>query len=409
MTLLPKFALIHRAERIELTLLLFLHGMALASWFVPMGMVLETAGLQWLIPMAFAASAIAALLSPLFFGAMADRSVPPIRVLRWLSFASSFFACAVGWGILQGYPGWMIWIAIQLQSLLSVPTTSLTSSIVLSRLSHSHSQFGSIRAWGTIGWMAGCWLVSLLQLDNHPTVFLGSAGLWVILGFFTLLLPVGATLLAAQQPMTLRERFGLDALALLVHPGHRVVFLTATMVAVPFAAFYPYTPAHLSDLGLKRTSAWMSLGQVLEVVVLFAIGAILIRYGFRLVILLGLFFGILRYSLYAFDAPIAVLAGIALHGFAYTFIYISAQLYLAARIEISWRTRGQALLSTMTGGIGNLVGYLLTGGWLAVCQNDGAPSWTVYWLGLCGLVVLVTVYFVRNDLDRQSLRARAHE
>lgn len=73
-------------EGIELTALLFLHGMALASWFVPMGAVLESAQLRWLIPFAFAASATAALLSPLFFGAMADRSVPPIRVLRWLQY-----------------------------------------------------------------------------------------------------------------------------------------------------------------------------------------------------------------------------------------------------------------------------------------------------------------------------------
>jgi nucleoside transporter len=401
--LLPKFTLIHRSERIELTLLLFLHGMALASWFVPMGMVLEAANLRWLIPFAFAASAIAALLSPLFFGAMADRSVPPIRVLRWLSFGSAFFAFAVGWGILERYPGWLIWIGIQLQSLLSIPTNSLTGSIVLSRLSHSHSQFGSVRAWGTIGWMVGCWLVSLLHLDQQPVVFLGSAGLWVVLGLFTLMLPVENGLPEAQKPLTLRERFGLDALALLIHPGHRVVFLTVAMISVPFAAFYPYTPAHLSDLGLQRISAWMSLGQVVEVGVLFAIGAILSRFGFKRVIAIGLICGILRYALYAFDTPWGVLTGIALHGFAYTFIFISAQLYLAERIKVQWRTRAQALLSMMTGGIGNLVGYLLTGGWLAVCEADGVTSWTVYWLGLTSIVALVMVYFVRSDLSSNRM------
>jgi len=54
-------------------LLLFVHGMALAAWFVPMGGVLESIEQPLLVPYAFAASAIAALLSPLFFGAMADR------------------------------------------------------------------------------------------------------------------------------------------------------------------------------------------------------------------------------------------------------------------------------------------------------------------------------------------------
>jgi MFS family permease len=135
----------------------------------------------------------------------------------------------------------------------------------------------------------------------------------------------------------------------------------------------------------------------MEVGVLFAIGAILTRWGFKRVIAMGLFCGILRYLLYAFDTPWAVLAGVLLHGFAYAFIYISTQLYLAERIKVQWRTRAQALLSMMTGGIGNLVGYLLTGGWLVACETDGVTAWTIYWLGLCSLVVLVMVYFVRSD------------
>lgn len=389
-------ALIKRSERLELTILLFLHGMSLAVWFVPMGTVLEGARLRWLIPLAFASSAIAALLSPLFFGALADRSVPPIRVLRWLSVGSAFFALAVGWGIREGSPPWLIWIGIQMQSLLSVPTNSLTGSIVLSRLSQSHSQFGSIRAWGTIGWMAGCWLVSWLLLDKQPGAFVLSAGLWVVLALFTLRIPVGTTLPVATSPLTLRERFGLDALTLLIHPSHRVIFLTAAFVAIPFAAFYPSTPAHLSDLGLERTSAWMSLGQVFEVGVLFAIGTMLTRWGFKRVIALGLSCGIFRYLLYACDTPWAVLSGVAMHGFAYTFTYISTQLYLAERIAVQWRTRAQALLSMMTGGIGNLVGYLLTGSWLTACEYDGKPAWTAYWLGLCLGVSLVMIYFLRN-------------
>jgi MFS family permease len=147
----------------------------------------------------------------------------------------------------------------------------------------------------------------------------------------------------------------------------------------------------------------MSLGQVVEVGVLFAIGAILSRFGFKRVIAIGLICGILRYALYAVDTPWGVLTGIALHGFAYTFTYISAQLYLAERVKVQWRTRAQALLSMMTGGFGNLVGYLLTGGWLAVCETEGVTSWTVYWLGLTSIVALVMVYFVRSDLSSNRM------
>lgn len=390
-------------ERIELMALLFLHGMALAAWFVPMGSVLEAAQLRNLTPFAFASSAVAALLSPLFFGAMADRSVPPLVVLRWISLGTALLAATVAWGIASQWNQWLILLGIQLQSLLSVPSTSLTGSIVFSRLSNSQRQYGSIRALGTLGWMTGCWLVSLLYIDASPRAFQISALLWIALSIYTLLIPKGTITASASGRLTLRERFGLDALSLLRNPEHRVIFVTAALIAIPFAAFYPYTPAHMSDLGLQRTSALMSLGQVAEVGVMFAIGAILSQWRLKWVILTGLFCGVLRYALYAVNAPIPVLTGVCLHGLAYTFTYISAQIYLAKRIDAAWRTRAQALLSMMTGGIGNLIGYLCTGGWLHFCSIDGQENWSLFWSGLSGLVFCVFVYFSLSYRGREKL------
>jgi nucleoside transporter len=383
-------------QRLELMALLFVHGMALASWFVPMGAVLKSAELGSFTPFAFAASAIAALMSPLFFGAMADRAVPPIRILRWVSLGTAILVAGTAWAIEDQWNGWSVLLLIQLQSLLSMPTTSLTGSIVFARLANSQRQFGAIRALGTAGWMVGCWLVSLFLYDTSPRAFYLSSLLWLGLSAYTLLLPNGQLSITATGRMSLRERFGLDALSLLKIRDHRVIFATATLVAIPFAAFYPYTPAHMSDLGLQRTSAWMSLGQVIEVAVMIFIGGILARWSLKWVIVTGLVCGILRYVLYAQDAPVALVIGVCLHGLAYTFTYISAQIYLAEKIEAAWRTRAQALLSMMTGGIGNLVGYLLTGSWLSFCQNGELENWPLFWGGLSGLVLLVTVYFLRS-------------
>lgn len=391
-------------ERAELMALLFLHGMALSAWFVPMGSVLQAAGMKELVPFAFAASAIAALLSPLFFGAMADRSVPPLRVLRWISVGGAILALAVAWAIESRANHAVVWLGIQLQSLLSVPTNSLTGSIVFSKIARSHHRFGAIRAMGTAGWMTGCWLVSWLHLDALPSVFQMSAVLWIILAGFTWLIPQGEVIATASQRLTLRERFGLDALSLLKIHDHRVIFATAALVAIPFAAFYPYTPAHMTDLGLKRTSAWMSLGQATEVFVMIAIGGILSRFSLKSIILAGLVFGVARYILYAMDSSPALLSGVALHGMAYTFTYISTQIYLAKKIDAAWRTRAQALLSMLTGGIGNLVGYLLTGLWKRACEVDGHVDWTTYWIGLNVLVLVVTMYFAYGYRSREILK-----
>jgi hypothetical protein len=58
-------------------------------WFVPLTNVLDAHGLQAIKPFAFASSAVAAFISPLFFGAMADRHASPVAVMRWLAVGTS--------------------------------------------------------------------------------------------------------------------------------------------------------------------------------------------------------------------------------------------------------------------------------------------------------------------------------
>lgn len=386
--------------RLELMGMLFWHGMAMAAWFVPMASILENAGLQAIKPVAFAASAMATILSPLFFGALADRSVSPVIVLRWVTLTSAACSSLVAFAIHNHYPPLVVLALLQLQAIFAAPTSSLSGAIVLSRLGTGQSRFGAIRSLGTTGWIVGCWATSLLALDNTPNAFFLSAFLWCVLFGFTWYVPStprptdAITGPANPRPrITLRERLGLDALLLLRDPNHRVVYVTSALLAVPFAAFYPYTPRLLADLGFSRISAWMSLGQVSEVLVLLIMAQVLHRFGFKRVVCAGILLGVIRYCLYAVNEPMAVLLGIALHGTVFTFTYISAQIYLAERIDPKWHVRAQALLSLMSGGLGNLIGYLAVGAWLHACEQPQGRAWPMYWGILAATVLAVFVYF----------------
>jgi Nucleoside H+ symporter len=269
------------AQQIELMALLFLHGMALASWFVPLSSVLQQAGLDSIKSLAYSASAVAAMLSPLFFGAMADRAVAPAKVLRWISLATAALVGIIGLSVSHNLPAWAILLLIQVQSLLCSPTSSLSGSIVFARLANSQRQFGMIRALGTIGWMVGLWITSGLSLDDRPEAFYLSGFLWLVLGCYTLCLPHELVNTGPPRRLSLRERFGLDALQLLRVHDHRAVFVTAALIAIPFAAFYPQTPKLLNHLGFEKVSAWMSLGQVAEVFALISITSLLHRWRLK--------------------------------------------------------------------------------------------------------------------------------
>jgi MFS family permease len=349
-------------ERSELITLFFLHGMALGMWFVPLTRVLDAHGLGAIRPFAYATSAVAAFISPLIFGAMSDRHASPVKVLRGLAVATAVAMALASMSIQLRWAPWLVLGLIQVHALCSSPTWSISTTIVFSRLHDSKRQFGPIRAMATLGWMTGCWLVSALNADASTLSGYSGAVVWLVVATFTFLLPdVDPPKVEGQ--VTLRERLGLDALSLLKIRDHQVVFLTVALFAIPLAAFYPYTPPQLRELGFQRTSAWMSLGQVTEIIAMFSLGGLLLRWRLKWIFACGLAFGVVRFALNALGGKAWVLAGVTLHGFSFTLVFITAQIYLDERVDPAWRARGQALMSLMGSGVGNLLGYLGTGWW----------------------------------------------
>jgi MFS family permease len=395
---------LRRAEYFELMALFFVQGAALGMWFVPLSTVLDAHGLHDFKPVAFAASAVAAFVSPLIFGAMADRHASPVKVLRALAFASAVsmtLACLSmqrGWGALTTLG------LIQLYAFCSSPTWSIASTIVLARLSDAQREFGPVRAMATLGWMGGAVLVSVLGADASTLAGYGGAFGWLLVCGFTWFLPVVAAP-SSGAARNWRERFGLDALSLLKNKDHRVVFLTCALFSVPLTAFYPYAPPHLQELGLQKTSAWMSLGQVTEIIAMFSLGALLGRGRLKWIFAAGLTFGVLRFALSALNVKLGLLAGVVLHGCSFTLVFITAQIYLEQRIDPAWRARAQALMSLMNSGVGSLVGYLGTGWWFQTCTNTAGTHWPIFWGGLSVAVILVMAYFLiayRGRSNRQS-------
>ncbi len=373
--------------------LFFVQAAAMGAWFVPLGPVLDAHGLQVIKPVAFATSAIAAFISPLIFGAMADRHVAPVLVLRWLAAATATAIVLAGFAIEAGASAWLVLALIQLHALCSAPTWGISSAIVLKRLSNSQRQFGPVRALGSLGWMVGCWIVSALHADTSTVACYSAAALWLLVVVLTLWLPQTAPPLPTG-PVTIPQRLGWDALVLLKNRDHRVVFLTTALFSIPLAAFYPYTPNQLQHLGLERTSAWMTLGQTTEIVAMFGLASVMGRFRLKWTFTAGLAIGLFRYGLCALDTKAGVLAGVMLHGFSFTLVFITAQIYLDQRIDPAYRVRAQALFSVMSGGIGNLIGYLGTGWWFWFSQHAGAPQWPLFWGGLAASIGVVTVFFL---------------
>jgi MFS family permease len=384
---------LRKAEYAELMILFFIQAAAMAIWFVPLGPILDAHGLHVIKPFAFAANALAAFVSPLMFGAMADRHVPPAKVLRWLASATAVTTAVIATAIQHGWNEWLVLGLIQIFSLSYAPMFSISTALVFARLADAKKEYGPVRALATIGWMAGALLISALNLDRSALAGYLGAGFWLLVAGFTFFLRT-LEIPPSAEHLSWRERFGLDALSLLRNRDTRVIFFTTTLFNIPLCAFYPYAPTHLHDLGFAHTSAWMSLAQTTEIIAMFGLGWLLMNWRLKWIFACGLAIGVARFALSALNTKTFLLLGVTLHGASFVLVFITAQIFLDQRIDRAWRARAQALLTLMNGGVGNLIGYLGSGWWFNTCTRFSATNWTAFWGGLAGTVVLALLYFL---------------
>ena len=361
-------------------------------WMPVLAIVLEARGWDYLTDWVFVISPAGAIISPLFFGVLADQRMNAEKVLAALLFLSSLCLAASFWFLEKGSsPGWFLFF-LCLKSLIGAPAWSLITSITLSQLAQPERQFGVVRVWGTVGWMVAGWVVSGLALDQSPITGLIAAGLGLVAAGASLALPPSPP--EGKTGSSLVDRLGLRAFGVLKDRDTAVYFLTAFLFSVPLAAYYPYSAKYLKFLGVENVARFMSLGQVSEVVGMLLMGWVLRKMRVKWVFLLALTAGLLRYLLYAMttwgEMPSAGLlvgmgVGVFMHGFCWTLFFESGRLFVDRRVVKSMRSQAQALLTVWSSGVATIVGVFLSGALYRWSLRPGGPGWSFFWLVLAAL------------------------
>ena len=392
-----------RFERAELATLFFLNAAAAGMWLVPFANVLTAHGYGAIVPFAYACGGVAAFISPMIFGALADQHIPPAQLLRWLSLGCAALMTLTFFAIESGWRSLAVLASLQCYTICAAPSFGLATTIIMARLREPGREFGPIRAWATFGWMASGLVVSwVLHADTSTLSGYAAAGTWLLAGLWTFALPPVPPP-DFKTKRTWRDVFGLEALELFKHRNHRVVFITGALFNIPMAAFYPYTPMHLRAAGVEHATAAMTLGQITEIIAMIGLGWLLVRVRLKWLFLAGIGFGVLRYVLYALDDTPWLLVGISLHGLAFTLYFVVAQVYLEQRAPIRLRARAQALLAVMTSGFGNLAGYLGSGLWKSANTFGDTTRWPVFWSGLGIATAVVFVGFAATYRSRENV------
>jgi nucleoside transporter len=386
------------ADRIRLSLMMFLNYVIWGSWYVTIGayltITLKFTGTQ--AGAIFGTTAVACIISPFFVGLIADRFFASERVLAVLHLVGAvllFFVTKVtSFG-----PVYALMFAY---CLCYFPTIALTNSLTLQHLKDTGRDFPLIRVFGTLGWIAIGVTIGRLGVETSTVPFLLAAGTSVVMSIFSLTLPHTPPP-SKGQSVTLRRVLGLDALVMFKRQAFAVFAVASILACIPLTFYFSFTDAYLNTLHVANAAGKMALGQASEVVMMLLMPFILRRVTVRSILLMGLLAWSVRYVLLAYGNPYGGIwmfyVAILLHGICYDFFFMTGQLYTDQEAPPNLRSAAQGLITFLTYGVGMLIGSLLSGRTVDYfTHTEGTEvirNWHAFWMtsALSAFVILLLI------------------
>ena len=334
----------------------------------------------------FAVGAVGALLAPFVAGQIADRFFATEKFLG----ASHLLGAVLVWQLasLESIVAFLVFSLFY--SILYAPTLALTNSLAFHHLDDRDAQFGRVRLWGTVGWIAvgiavGQWLlhrhtpegaapeiVEAAQAAGRADAFRFSAILGAVLGVYCFTLP--------HTPPSRGVRA--NAAFAAISEVRRNPLLTLFLVSVPISCihqfYFVHTSGFLSAFQNRAAGAinsvlgvggggLMTIGQMSEILVLAAMPLLAKCVSRKTLLLAGTLAYALRMALFAHVGalpfpPVATLvAGVALHGVCFGCFVFVAFMIVDEETGADVRASAQSLYNLVLIGVGIIVGSLTAG------------------------------------------------
>jgi nucleoside transporter len=399
--------------RAQLSVMMFLEFFIWGGWFVTLGTFLGNnllaSGAE--IGSVYSTQSWGAIIAPFIIGLIADRYMNAEKILGILHLAGAglMYLMYSSDNVSAFYPyalGYMI---------LYMPTLALVNSVSFNQMKNPEKEFSTIRAFGTIGWIAAGLLISYgFHWDSKENIaegmlkntFLLSGIAALALGLLSFTLPKTPPANKSGEKASISQILGLDALKLLKDKNFAIFFIASVLICIPLAFYYQNANPFLANIGVKNPTGKMTIGQISEVLFLLALPLFFTRFGFKKTILVGMLAWAVRYVLFAFgnagELGFMLILGIALHGICYDFFFVSGQLYTNSKAGEKVKSAAQGLITLATYGVGMLIGFKIAGLVTDAYKTETGFDYKMIWLIPAAIAAVVMLLFLLLFKDEKK-------
>ena len=376
------------SPRNKLFLMMVLQFFIWGAWLSLIFGYLPTLGFNpdWQQPLILDAFPIAAVIGMFFSNQFADRN---FSAERFMAFSHLVGGVAIfSLAFVRSF--WPFLFLMLVHCLLYVPTISVANSIAFANLKDAQQEFGRVRMGGTIGWIMAAWPFTFIFVDWHKvnttpthgvinwlgTVFAsplqgaalerGTAWTFAVAGIASFILAAFSLTLPHTPPKPKaadsEDRFAwLEAVRLLKHPFVLVLWFVTLIDAFVHNCFFNWAAIFFKSPQVGIPGNWimpvLSLGQVMEILTMFVLGATLKRLGWRMTMIVGILGHAVRFAVFAFlpEHPVLVVLVNLVHGICYAFFFATVYIFVDAYFPKDVRSSAQGLFNMMILGFGALI------------------------------------------------------
>jgi MFS transporter, PPP family, 3-phenylpropionic acid transporter len=305
------------------------------------------------------------VIGPNVWGWVADRTRERARINSiTLAFGSICFA---GFFFVDSF--WGLFALLLVTGFFSSASMPLTESLTLAHLRGATSRYGSIRLWGSVGFIVTVTLVGY-ALDSLPVASL----LWMVLASYAL--SWACALGVPDAPAASAHVEPGPVWTIVRRPEVAALLGACFLMSVAHGPLYAFFSIYLVAQGYSKAAVgWMwTYGVIAEIAMFLLMPALLRRYSLSAILLLCFAATVVRFLAIGWGVELAPVLFFAqlLHGLSFGAYHAAAVMAIHRWFQGAHQVRGQAIYLSVSFGAGGMLGSMLAGaGWDSI-----GPAWT---------------------------------